>query len=109
VYRAHNALNPSTSIDDFAIHLGKCTCWCQSQVEAAHFHDHRLGRALDALWTAGLDRLSGAVISQAIQRYALEVTRLHTDATSLKVDGAYEREVEEEGPLVTLGTARPRS
>jgi len=29
---------------------------------------NRLGRALDALWTAGLDRIYGAVISQAISR-----------------------------------------
>jgi transposase len=78
----------------------------QRPLEAAHFHDHRLGRALDALWTAGLDRLYGAVISQAIQRYALELTRLHTDATSLKVYGAYEREAEAEGPLVTYGDSR---
>jgi transposase len=78
----------------------------QRPLEAAHFHDNRLGRALDALWTAGLDRLYGAVISQAIQRYALELTRLHTDATSLKVYGAYERDAEEEGPLVTYGYSR---
>jgi transposase len=78
----------------------------QRPLEAAHCHDHRVGRALDARWTAGLDRLYGAVISQAIQRYALELTRLHTDATSLKVDGAYERDAEAEGPLVTSGDSR---
>ena len=37
----------------------------QRPMDAAHFHDNRLGRALDALWTAGLDRVYGAVISQA--------------------------------------------
>jgi transposase len=78
----------------------------QRPLEAAHFHDNRVGRALEALWTAGLDRLYVAVISQAIQRYALELTRLHTDATSLKVYGAYERDAEEEGPLVTYGYSR---
>ena len=39
----------------------------QPPLEASPFHDHRWGRALDALWTAGLDRISGAVISQAIR------------------------------------------
>jgi transposase len=78
----------------------------QRPLEAAHFHDNRLGRALDALWTAGLERLYGAVIGQAIQRYALELTRLHTEATSLKVDGVYARDAEEEGPLVTYGYSR---
>jgi Domain of unknown function (DUF4277) len=60
----------------------------QRPMAAAHFHDNRLGRALDALWTMGLDRGYGAVISQAIQRYALALTRLHTETTSLKVYGA---------------------
>jgi hypothetical protein len=78
----------------------------QRPMNAAHFHDNRLGRALDALWTTGLDRIYGAVISQAIQRYVLELRRLHTDATSLKVYGAYERDEETEGPLVTFGYSR---
>jgi transposase len=78
----------------------------QRPMEAAHFHDKRLGRALDALWTAGLDRLDGAVVGQAIHRYALELARLHTDTTSLKVYGAYAREADEEGPLVTFGYSR---
>jgi transposase len=78
----------------------------QRPMGAAHFHDNRLGRALDALWGAGLDRIYGAVISQAIQRYTLDLARLHTDTTSLKVYGAYERETEEEGPLVAFGYSR---
>ena len=78
----------------------------QRPIDAAHFHDNRLGRALDALWATGLDRIYGAVISQAIHRYALELARLHTDATSLKVYGAYERDDDAEGPLVTFGYSR---
>jgi hypothetical protein len=35
---------------------------------AAHGHDHRVGRALDALGASGLDRLDGVVISPAIPR-----------------------------------------
>jgi transposase len=78
----------------------------QRPLDAAHFHDNRLGRALDALWTRGLDRIYGAVISQAVGQYALEVARLHTDTTSLKVYGAYARDEEEAGPLVTFGYSR---
>jgi transposase len=78
----------------------------QRPQDASHFHDNRLGRALDALWTTGLDRIYGAVISQAIRHHALELTRLHTDTTSLKVYGAYERDADEEGPVVTFGYSR---
>jgi transposase len=77
----------------------------QHPLDAAQFHDNRWGRALDAWWQAGLDRLYGAVIRQAIQRYALDLARLHTDTTSLQVYGAYERD-DEEGPLVTFGYRR---
>src|SRR5215510_2040711 len=78
----------------------------QHPVNALHFHDNRLGRALDALWEAGLDRSYGAVISRALQCDALDLARLHTDATSLKLDGAYERDIEAEGPLMTYGYSR---
>ena len=78
----------------------------QRPMDAAQFHDNRLGRALDALWTTGRDRVYGAVISRAIQQYALELVRLHTDTTSLKVSGAYEPDEEAEGPLVTFGYSR---
>jgi hypothetical protein len=40
----------------------------QHPMDTAHFHDNRLGRALEALWTAGLDRVYGAVISQALRQ-----------------------------------------
>src|ERR671931_1399212 len=78
----------------------------QRPMDAAHFHDNRLGRALDALWTTGLDRIYGAVISRAIQQYALELVRLHTATTSLQVYGAYEPDEGAEGPLVTFGYSR---
>jgi hypothetical protein len=73
---------------------------------AAHCHDHRLGRALEALWTAGLDRVDGAVLSRAIQPDALALVRLPTETTSLKGYGADEPDEEAEGPLVTLGDRR---
>ncbi|MFN3476938.1 MAG: IS1634 family transposase, partial [Candidatus Methylomirabilales bacterium] len=78
----------------------------QRPIAAEHFHDTRLGHVLDALWEVGLDRVYGAVISHAIHKYALDLSRLHSDTTSLKVYGAYEREEEEEGPLVTFGFSK---
>jgi hypothetical protein len=78
----------------------------QRPIDTAHFHDNRLGRAVDALWTAGVDRGYGAVIGQAIRQDAWGLTRLHTDATSLKVDGAYARDEHEAGPVGTSGDRR---
>jgi len=78
----------------------------QRPANALHFHDNRLGRALGALWEAGLDRSSGAVTSRATQRYALDRARPPTDATSLKLSGVSERDAETEGPLITYGYSR---
>jgi transposase len=78
----------------------------QRPMEAGHCHDNRLGRALDALWAAGLDRIDGIVVSQAIHRYALDLARLHTETTSLKVYGAYARDEGTAGPLITCGDSR---
>lgn len=76
----------------------------QRPIDAAHFHDNRLGHVLDALWDAGLDQLYGAVIGQAIRKYLIDLSRLHTDTTSLKVYGDYDRD--EEGPLITYGFSK---
>jgi hypothetical protein len=78
----------------------------QRPMDAASFHDNRLGGALDALWTVGVARVCGAVITQAIRPYASALTPRHTDATSLKVYGAYPRDEHEEGPVVTYGYSR---
>jgi hypothetical protein len=45
-------------------------------------------------------------ISKAIRQYALALTQLHTDSTTLKVYGAYARDEREEGTVVTYGDSR---
>jgi hypothetical protein len=74
--------------------------------DAAHVHDNRLGRALDARWTTGRDRLDGAVIGRAIQPSALELARLHTATPRLKGYGADAPAAEAQGPLVPVGWRR---
>jgi hypothetical protein len=61
---------------------------------------------LDARWATGLDRMDGLVSSQAISRYAPDLARLPTDATRLKVDGAYARDAGPAGPLSPGGYRR---
>ena len=73
---------------------------CQRPMDAAPVHDQRLGRAVEARWTVGLDRRYGAVLSPAFQRDALDLARLQTEAPSLKLYGAYAR-ADDEGPRLT--------
>src|SRR5262249_347383 len=75
-------------------------------MEAAPGPDTRVGRARAALWTMGLEGVYGAVIRQAIRRYALELRRRHPDTTSLTVDGADARGAAAEGPGGPCGSRR---
>jgi Domain of unknown function (DUF4277) len=79
---------------------------CHRPLAAAPVHDHRVGRALEALWTAGLDRRYGAVSSRAIPPYARALARRHTEATSLNGSGADARHAYAAGPWVTSGDRR---
>jgi hypothetical protein len=58
-------------------------------IPAALLNDDRLGRALEALAVCA-EPLRGALAARAIERFGLEVGRLHVDLTTLRVAGAYE-------------------
>jgi len=76
----------------------------QKEVNPDWFHDNRLGNALDDLHDAGLYRLYSSIISKAIVKYSIELSRLHFDTTSLSLYGEYESDSEE--PLVTYGYSK---
>ena len=58
-------------------------------VEPERFHDERIARALDALVEAGLAPINAAATFEAVRAYALDLSRVHFDTTSVKVHGAY--------------------
>lgn len=56
------------------------------------FPEERLAKALDALSSAGLNRLMTAVALETIRQFRLDTDFLHFDTTNLPLHGAYERE-----------------
>lgn len=70
----------------------------------AEFTEERLAKALDDLFTAGLDRLMTGIALQAIAQFNIGTDFLHFDTTSLSFFGAYESE--EFGSL-TDGSGQP--
>jgi hypothetical protein len=58
-------------------------------IPAALLNDDRLGRALEAL-AVHAEPVRGALAARAIERFGLDVGRLHVDLTTLRVAGAYE-------------------
>jgi hypothetical protein len=58
-------------------------------IPATLLNDDRLGRALEAL-AVYAEPVRGALAARAIERFGIDVGRLHVDLTTLRVAGAYE-------------------
>src|ERR671919_16522 len=58
-------------------------------VPAALLNDDRLGRALET-FAVHAEPVRGALAARAIERFGIDVGRLHVDLTTLRVAGAYE-------------------
>jgi len=58
-------------------------------IPAALLNDDRLGRALET-FAVYSETVRGAVAARAIERYGVDVGRLHVDLTTIRVAGAYE-------------------
>ena len=65
-------------------------------INLSEYHDNRIGRALDAIYDAGPDRIQTALALQAIDSWKLNRSYLHVDTTSLSFYGAYEEELEDD-------------
>lgn len=71
-------------------------------IDLAEYHDVRLGRACDAIYDAGPDRIHTALALHAIEAWQLDRSYLHVDTTTLSFYGAYETEVDDEwSPEIT--------
>ena len=66
-----------------------------SGVDLREFHDVRLGRALDAIWAAGPERLQSALSLRVVEWAQLDVGTRHFDTTSLSFYGAYEEDLDD--------------
>jgi uncharacterized protein DUF4277 len=69
----------------------------QPGLTRASLHDYRLGRILDALFAANLNKVFSAVAFKALEVYALPTPWLHQDTTTIALYGAYEDEPQKPG------------
>jgi transposase len=66
-------------------------------LQRTSLNDYRLGQILDALFTANLNRVFGAVALHALEVYAIPTPWLHQDTTTIVLYGAYEATPEAPG------------
>jgi hypothetical protein len=71
-------------------------------IPAALLNDDRLGRALES-FAVYSETVRGTIAARAIERYGVDVGRLHVDLTTIGVSGAYE-----DSALVTKGWGADR-
>jgi transposase len=76
------------------------------QVAAEHFSDDRLASTLDTLWDMGLESTFGQVMSHSLTRFGLTVERLHSDGSTVTLQGAYELPPGEPGPVPLRGFSK---
>ncbi len=76
-------------------------------ITADMLNDDSLGRALDALWEAGLTQVFAQVASHALSHFGLLSRFVHVDTSSFHVHGAYEASAEKPGVIrITHGYSR---
>ena len=77
-------------------------------IEAEHINDDVLGRALDAIYEYGPDKLYPQLAAQAVKHLGLLCRFAHMDSTGFHVDGRYNSDVEAgEGVIhITKGYSR---
>ena len=64
-------------------------------IQLEEYHDVRLGRACDAIFAAGPDKIHTALALHAIEAWELQRNYLHVDTTTLSFYGAYETNPDE--------------
>lgn len=83
-----------------------CALFWGEDVSAEHFTDDRLARTLDALHGAGLDSLYAEFFSQLVRVHDVPTDRLHSDGSSVTVQGAYTLDEDVEGPHPKYGRSK---
>lgn len=61
----------------------------QAGLTRASLHDYRVGRILDTLFAANLNRVFGALALKALEVYAIASPWVHQDTTTIALYGAY--------------------
>jgi transposase len=58
-------------------------------IEAQHFNDDRLGRALDDFYAYGVTKLFTTLALSAARQFGVATERVHLDSSSMSVEGQY--------------------
>ncbi len=71
------------------------------------FNDTSVGRAMDAIFEAGAEKLFGEVAFQACRRFPLDMSKVHFDTTSVNIWGNYDQCSTDSGKInITYGHSK---
>lgn len=83
-----------------------CTLFWGEDVLAEHFTDDRLARTLDALFKADLDSIYAEYFAQLVRVHDVPTHHLHSDGSTVALQGAYELDEDTAGPHPMLGYSK---
>jgi len=83
-------------------HLGILADICDEML-----NEDGLGRALDAIFEAGLTEVFAQVASHSLRHFGIEYRFVHLDLSSFHLHGEYDQEVEEAPGVVRITQAVP--
>jgi len=83
-----------------------CRLFWGADICAEQFTDDRLARTLDALHEAGLDSLYSEFFAQLVRVHDVPTDRVHSDGSTLSLQGAYELGEDCEGPIPRFGYSK---
>ena len=76
-------------------------------VKADHLNQHNLGRALDALFKAGITEVFVHVSTHALRKFGIKVRQARLDSTSFSLQGEYPNQDEDsEAATITFGYSK---
>lgn len=76
------------------------------QVLSEHFTDDRLAATLDRLWDIGLDPTFTRIMAHSMMRFSLTIQRLHSDGSTIGLQGAYDLPEGTLGPVPLRGFSK---
>jgi transposase len=96
---------PLYRIGDWLSHLPVTSMW-GAEASAESFDDSRLARALDSLWELGLDEVFAPLVVDWKQSWNLSFANLHSDGSSIPLQGTYDVEESAPGPHPARGFSK---
>lgn len=76
------------------------------QYQSSDWTDDRLDDTLDAIYSAGLEGIQGAISANIVSEFGISLNEIHYDTTTVSLYGVYETRDENQAVVITYGYSK---